>query len=231
MKKRIVSAGLVAGLLAGAGAGLIIENSGFAGASNMAAVTATTTPGASSDPTAPAAPADSADEARPDPSVRLAEVLKPLVDDGTLTQAQADKVVETLAANMPQGGGREGRGGGHGGPGRQERRAMALDAAATALGTTADDLRTQLKSGSTLAQIATAKGVDVQTVIDALVAEAKTKLAQAVTDGKITQAQADTRTAKLTERITDMVNNGRPQHGGQPPADQPPADLPPTPAG
>ncbi len=227
MKKRIVTAGLVAGLLAGAGAGLILENSGFAGASNVAAVTATTTPGASSDPAAPAAPAAPADEARPDPSVRLAEVLKPLVDDGTLTQAQADKVVETLAANMPQGGGREGRGGGHGGgQGRQERRAMALDAAATALGTTADDLRTQLESGSTLAQIATAKGVDVQTVVDALVAEANAKLAQAVTDGKITQAQADTRSEKLTERITDMVNNGRPQHG-----DQPPADLPPAPAG
>ena len=47
MKKRIVTAGLVAGLMAGAGAGLILEQTGFAGASNVAAVASTT---ASMDP-------------------------------------------------------------------------------------------------------------------------------------------------------------------------------------
>src|SRR4051794_17858614 len=41
-----------------------------------------------------------------------------------------------------------------------------LDAAATALGITTDELKTELESGKTIAQVASDKGVDVQTVID-----------------------------------------------------------------
>ena len=71
----------------------------------------------------------------------------------------------------------------------------ALDAAAKALGMTADELSAQLWGGKTLADIATAKGVDIATVkaaVDAaLVAETKTAIQQAVTDGSITQAKAD----------------------------------------
>ncbi len=44
----------------------------------------------------------------------------------------------------------------------------ALDAAAKALGMTSDDLSAQLKSGKTLADIATAQGVDIKTVMEAI---------------------------------------------------------------
>ncbi|MEI6497759.1 MAG: hypothetical protein WCO88_13925 [Actinomycetota bacterium] len=234
MKKRIVTAGLVAGLMAGAGAGLILEQSGFAGASNVAAVASTTGSSSSTDATGSVpvgtSGATGTEQGRPDPGTHLAEVLKPLVTDGTLTQAQADKVVAALVAARPQGG--QGGPGGHHGHGPDGKGgAKGLDAAAKALNMTAADLRTQLEGGSTIAKVATDKGVAVQTVIDAMVADAKAHLAQEVTDGKLTQAQADTRLTEITARITDVVNNGRPQHaaGDQPPADQPPADQATTP--
>ena len=209
MKKRIVTAGLVAGLMAGAGAGLILEQSGFAGASNVAAV-ASTTGGSSSTGATGTIPvgtsgATGTDQGRPDPSTHLAEVLKPLVTDGTLTQAQADKVVAALVAARPQGG-HGGPGGHHGhGPDGQGG-GKGLDAAAKALNMTAADLRTQLDAGSTIAKVATDKGVAVQTVIDAMVADAKAHLAQEVTDGKLTQAQADAAKAKLPAQVTKLVN-------------------------
>src|SRR5205823_2511598 len=57
-----------------------------------------------------------------------------------------------------------------------------LGVAATAIGITEDQLRTELKAGKTIAQVAQAHNVDVQKVIDALVADAKAKLQQAETD-------------------------------------------------
>ena len=56
-------------------------------------------------------------------------------------------------------------------------------------GITADELKTAIEGGQTIAQVAEANGKSVQSVIDALVA----------------QASAD-----LTQRITDMVNGVRP---------------------
>ena len=85
-----------------------------------------------------------------------------------------------------------------------------LTVAADAIGISADDLRTGLESGKSIAAVATEHGVDPKKVIDALVADAKTHLAQAVTDGKLTQAQADERSADLEARITKLVNSTPP---------------------
>lgn len=69
------------------------------------------------------------------------------------------------------------------------------DAVAEALGLTPVELFTELHSGKTLDQIATAKGMDMQKVQDAAKAaelEArKAEIAQAVKDGTMTQEQAD----------------------------------------
>jgi hypothetical protein len=71
----------------------------------------------------------------------------------------------------------------------------ALEAAAKALGMTADDLSAQLWGGKTLSDLAEEKGVDiadVQAAVEAAqIAETKTAIEQAVTDGDITQAKAD----------------------------------------
>jgi hypothetical protein len=50
-------------------------------------------------------------------------------------------------------------------------------------------------------------------VIDAIVGEATTRINAAVTDGKITQEQADKWLADITKFTTDFVNNGGPAFG------------------
>ena len=75
----------------------------------------------------------------------------------------------------------------HGGPG--------LDAAAAALGMELDALIEALRSGQTIAEIATAQGVDVNTVIDAMVAD-------------VLERNPDADEAQVRERITQFVNEG-----------------------
>jgi len=145
-------------------------------------------------PTTP--PAADTTGARPEPGTILKARLQTLVDDGTLTSSQLDAVATALEAARPMGGGHEGRGHGsqnHGGPGmggaRGGMRQEMLTAAADAIGITADDLKTAIEGGQTIAQIAEANGKSVQSVIDALVAQA---------------------TTDLTQRITNMVNGVKP---------------------
>lgn len=217
MNKRLAGTGLAIGLVAGAGAGLILELSGNAGAASgtTAAVDATTdtvnTSGGTDARSATTA-ADPADPVRPDPSTRLQEVLKPLVDDGTITQDQADKVVAALVAARPADGPmRGGPMGGHRGPGG--RIGFGLDVVATTLGITTDEVRTALESGQTIADLAVSKGKTAQDVIDAIVAVATTKINAEVTAGNITQAQADARLVDLTTMVTGFVNNALPAIG------------------
>jgi hypothetical protein len=87
-----------------------------------------------------------------------------------------------------------GTGRGHGGHGFGLGQAE-LEAAAKALGMTTDELSTALQGGKTLEQIATEKGVDFAKVQEAVqaahIVEMRDRIAQAVTDGTITQANAD----------------------------------------
>ena len=95
-----------------------------------------------------------------------------------------------------------------GGPGFGGTTEAVTDAsvAAKAIGITEAELDTALQGGQTVAAVAKARNVDVQKVIDALVADAKDELAAAVKAGTITQAQADQESANLTTRITAQVN-------------------------
>ncbi|MBB6734012.1 hypothetical protein [Cohnella zeiphila] len=80
------------------------------------------------------------------------------------------------------------------------------EAIATALGLTADELRTALASGETIAEEAGKLGVDVQTVIDALTASLQKNLSDKLSAGKITQGQYDSAVANLTSRAEAVVN-------------------------
>jgi hypothetical protein len=104
---------------------------------------------------------------------------------------------------------------GHGGPGGLD--ADDLTAAAGALGMTEADLTTALQGGQTVAAVATTKGVDLQKVIDAIVASDKAEIAAAVTAGTMTQAQADQRLANLAQHVTDEVNGVASGPGGRAP--------------
>jgi len=97
-----------------------------------------------------------------------------------------------------------------------------LDAAAEAIGIESEELRTALQDGSTIAEVAEANDVEVQAVIDALVADAEAHIDQAVEDGRLTEDEAAERKADVAERIEAMVDGelrGGPD-GGPPPADE-----------
>jgi hypothetical protein len=92
--------------------------------------------------------------------------------------------------------------------------APGLEAAATYLGLTEDQLRTELQSGKTLAQIATAHGKTADGLVNALLDAAKKKLDAAVAAGRLTRADADSMLSGLEERITDLVNGRFPRPFG-----------------
>jgi hypothetical protein len=89
-----------------------------------------------------------------------------------------------------------------------------LDAAAQYLGLTEDQLRTQLENGKSLADVAKAQNKSVGGLVDAILADAKTKLDAAVKSGRITQSQEDSALADLKARITDFVNGTPPARPG-----------------
>lgn len=79
----------------------------------------------------------------------------------------------------------------------------------TLLGLTADQLKTELQSGKSLAAIAGEKNVDVQKVIDLEVKLLTAALDQQLKDGKITQAQYDTQKATIADKAKELVNATR----------------------
>lgn len=135
-------------------------------------------------------------EAKAGKQGRLAEVLRSLVDDGTLTQEQADEIRD--AARRRAGAQR-----------RHHRKAASVRAAADALGVDAKVLVAALRDGKTIADVAAEQDVDVQVVIDALVAKGQVRIDKALEAGKIDQARADELHTRLVEKVTTFVNEGR----------------------
>ena len=129
--------------------------------------------------------------------VGLAEVLADLVEDGTLTQEQADAVEEAITSRMGPGMGRFGHHHGFG---------VGLDAAAEAIGIEADELRSALMDGQTLAEVAEANGVERQAVVDALVAEAESRIDQALEDERIDEDQATELRERAATKAEDAVD-------------------------
>lgn len=76
---------------------------------------------------------------------------------------------------------------------------------ASLLGITPVELKSSLKSGKSLADLAADKGVDVQQVIDQQVKIAKAKLDQQLIHGQMTQAEHDKRSSDLTNFVTKYV--------------------------
>ena len=226
--KRITAIGVTAGVLGGGAIGLMLGVPALTSASGSspAAVVEQVTP--TDDTTTDDTTTDdtivtetitdetTSDDAttRREPGVRLREQLQELVDDGTLTSEQADAVATFLVENRPERGFPGGFPGFPGGPGGHGRGHFAVGLAsgeiAELFGLERDELRDLLRDGQSLADIATDQGIDVQTVIDTFVNATKEHLDEAVANGRLTQEQADSKLADLTERITEMVNTARP---------------------
>jgi hypothetical protein len=134
--------------------------------------------------------------------------LSAAVAAGKLTQAQADAIKQRLAQRgVPPigiGGGPLGK---HPlGPGRFGRHAK-LGAAAKYLGLTPAQLRDQLRSGKSLAQIATQRGKSVSGLKDALQRAAKSKLDKAVSAKRITSTQEQQLLSRLSSRLDAIINH------------------------
>lgn len=118
------------------------------------------------------------------------------------------------AAGLPAGRGFPGRPG-PGGP-RAPRGGFFpgfnLQTAATAIGISPQQLRTELQ-GKSLAQVAQAHGKTANDVITALENEAHTRIDQAVTNGRLTADQANTAKTNVDQRITQQVSQVTPQGG------------------
>lgn len=128
---------------------------------------------------------------------------------GRLTEAQADELKQQIESGDFPLFGVPGFGPGHGGFEHHEMLG-GLGVAATYLGLSEDEVRTQLESGRSLADVAKAKGKSVDGLVDALVADAKKHLDDDVSEGDLTRAQADQLMSRLEEGIRSMVNGERP---------------------
>jgi polyhydroxyalkanoate synthesis regulator phasin len=141
----------------------------------------------------------------------LRDALKNQIDEaveaGKITTEQANALKERIdAAEVPLFFGGIGDRGGRlfGSP--HFAQPHDLETAATFLGLTEAELRAELADGKSLADVAKAEGKSVNGLVQALVADAKKRLDEAVDAGRLTQAQADEISAKLEERITESVN-------------------------
>jgi hypothetical protein len=196
---RTAALGVTAGLLGGGAIGLVMTVPSLTSAASDdgsgAAVVALQDDGSTEVP---------ADGERPEPGERLRELLQPLVDDATITADQADAVTEHLVENRPE---RDHHRRHHRGPGRDGEVVAGL------LGIDVETLRAELEAGNSLADIAAANGIDVQSVVDALVDEAAAHLELAVDSGRLTDDEAADRLARITERIEGGVDRVPGQRG------------------
>jgi hypothetical protein len=140
------------------------------------------------------------------------------VEDGKLTQQQADAIKQRIRERgLPLGGpmgGPDGPGFGHGGPGGP----IGLDAAADYLGLTRAQLDRQLTSGRSLADVARAQGKSVDGLQQALLDAAKSDLDRAVADRRLTSDERDEILQRLSDHVDEIVAGTGPgprgRHGG-----------------
>jgi len=155
----------------------------------------------------------------------LSDALKKAVENqidaevkaGRLTKEQGDALKKRVESGdypllgLGPGGPRGfGFGFGHGLGGHHLLFGPGLDDAATYLGLTDSQLRTELQNGKTLAQVAKDKGKSVDGLVDAMTADLEAKLDQGVKDGKLPRSRADQLLTATKDRLKDMVNGKRP---------------------
>jgi len=154
-------------------------------------------------------------------SAALKGALKKRIDAavaaGRITKAEGDRIKARIdAGDVPlflgPGLGR-GRDGFRDHQGFEHRPGAHLEAAASYLGLTVQQLHDRLEGGKSLAQVAKAQGKSVDGLVQAMLAEKTKALDDAVKAGKLTKADRDDLVAGLKERITDLVNGRFPEHG------------------
>lgn len=138
-------------------------------------------------------------------------VLDKLVADGTITQAQEDAIIQAMKDELAGSDHKPGGPRGHGGGGPRHRVLDGMfDVAANTFGVSVDDLKAALQAGQSVADVANAHSVDPAAVVTAIVDAGTAKIDQAVTDGQLTQPQADKLKDHLPQLADKFVNHTKP---------------------
>ena len=131
--------------------------------------------------------------------------------EGAAKLAEVTSRIDTIltTAGLPARG-PHGKGGpeGKGGPGK-----FMSSTLATTLKLTQEELKTQLHSGKSLADVAKAQSVDIADVKAVLTSDFTAHLAEEVTSGEHTQAEADAKLAEFKTNLDTMVNRVGPAGG------------------
>jgi uncharacterized coiled-coil protein SlyX len=124
---------------------------------------------------------------------------------------RSKKLLAAAGATLAVAAGASGALAAGGKPARGPARPPGPAAIASYLGLTPAQLRQQLGSGKTLAQIAVAQGKTVAGLENAIYADVQAHLDQAVANGRLTKAQEQTLLARLKSRLDDLVNHAFPK--------------------
>ena len=146
-------------------------------------------------------------------------------EEGKITEEQADELRERIESG--EAGPLFGLGGfGFHGPGHGFGHGLddKLSAAADYLGLSVEELRERLADGRTLADIAEAEDKSVEGLEQAIVAEAREDLDEAVEAGRLTREQADEILERLREHVDELVAGDFFERRGGPRFDGPPPD-------
>jgi hypothetical protein len=144
----------------------------------------------------------------------LTDDINQAVTDGRMTQERADQMLTNLedtvtrAVNGELFPNRLDRGPVENAYGR-----ILVQAAADATGLDASDIRQQLRDGSTLADVISANGGDVDAVVSSAVTAATEQINAALADGRLSQEHADQLLANLSDQFTALVNVDLPPIG------------------
>jgi len=122
------------------------------------------------------------------------ETLDEAVAEGTLTEEQAERLQEGKFPFRGFGGR------------LWHRHGDVMGAAAEVLDMPQADLMEQLRDGNSLAEVAEAQGMDVETFKAALLDQVQAQLNELVADGDLTQEQADEIFQRTEEKIDDIVS-------------------------
>ena len=154
------------------------------------------------------------------------DLINQAVSEGKLTREQADRMIQGIQngtgpgrPGMGERGQRPGQPGQWQGQGQRGRGGPQV--VADLLGMTPDQLRAELQSGKSLAQIAEAKGVSRDTLKAKILEAQKARLDAAVAAGRITAEQAQQHISQMSANVDRMIDATPGQRRGPQPAGTP----------
>lgn len=84
-----------------------------------------------------------------------------------------------------------------------------VQSAADAIGITPEDLKSELKSGKSIADVTAEHNVSLDAVKAQITSDAQAKLSEVVANGKLTQERADEALQKLADNLDAILNKTR----------------------